>query len=304
MDILTFRETFNFRSFIASHMLIEDTKEVNEAMSHSARIVGQESDGTMLLVWDSPLKGSKDDTIVTHFGAYRPSTPSYRTIYTHENQINVTGATIDQYQSLLAFTVSQELNVSGDISYDTFIAEINPCNRVFSLNISSPDYRKVQFVHSLFGTAPSARKGIKKSILLVIIPENWVCSYSFQLEPTHKGTMVMDQPIIDSIVKNISWYQWDPKLQWFCYARFGTAPTQTKRGGGKGNVSDSSLVLHVISFSGEEHKTLLTVALPIPIKYTHYTQPNVPSTYYTSPLGFTLPAKKLNMKVIQLGYYF
>ena len=285
-DAITFKTKFDFRNFVSTHMLMEDTKEANDIISDSALIVGQESDGSIILAWDAPHKGS----IVTHFGIYHSSNPSYRTLYTHEKRIKVSGATIDHSHSLLAFTLYEDLP-SPSINYESFVAEINPCNRVFSLNISSSDVRKLQFVQTL---APK-RGETKKSNLLVIIPDNWICLYTFQLVDfsSNKGLMVKDQPSMEVIVKTVSWYQWLPKEQWLCYARFGSTPTQTKKSG-KQQVSESSVILHVVSFSKGEQKVLLTVALPTPCPHTHYTSA---ATYYPSPLAFTLPVYEINMKV-------
>ena len=293
-SLLSFRPTFDFRKFVEEHMLVEKSQEANDIISRSARIVGQENDGSLLIVWDAPHNAK----IATHVGIYHPSMPSYRTLFTHETQVNIFGATVDHYRSLLAFTIYEEL-VNGP-NYDTLVAEINPCNRVFSLNLSSPDFRKLQFIQSTATPTASTHKRSHgkqqlKSSLLVIIPNNWICLYSFQLEPFHKGYTVVSQPAQDVITENVPWYQWDSKLQWLCYARFGTLPTETKRLG-KGNVTtECSVVLLIVTFEEGTHKVLLTIALPTPYQHTKYIQE---STYFKSHLALNLPVYELNMKVI------
>ena len=288
-SLLTFQPMFNFHRFIQEHMMTHNN-QIDELVSQSAHIIGQEGDGSMLIVWDAPIS-ALSEKIVTHIGIYHPSSPSYRTLFVHEHRVEISGASVDSFRSLLAFTVCEKLTVG--VNYDTFVAEINPCNRVFSLNLCSTDFRKLQFVQAAQSSHRRHAKPTQKSSLLIIIPDNWICLYSFQLEPIDKGYTVISQPSQDIIVEECPWYQWDPELQWLCYARFGSTPTQTKRPG-KGNVADSSVILHVVSFIGGEQKVILTVALPIPFHHNHYTES---ANYYMSPLAFSLPVHELNMKV-------
>lgn len=298
--LLSFRVALDFNKFVKEHMLVEELQETNEIISRSARIVGQENDGSLLIVWDAP---TKEGLIVTHIGIYHPSSPSYRTLFTHETQVDILGATVDHYRSLLAFTICEKL--ASGVNYDTLVAEINPCNRVFSLNLSSHDFRKLQFIQPSTNPTPTVGKRSAKhsqslkSSLLVIIPNNWICLYSFQLEPFNKGYTVVSQPTQDMIAQNIPWYQWDPKLQWLCYARFGTTPTQTKRTG-KSNVTECSVVLLIVTFEDNIHKVLLTVTLPTPYKHTSYLLDDK-KNYFCSPLALTLPVYELNMKVSDLN---
>jgi hypothetical protein len=289
---LSFQVTFDFHDFVRDHMLVEDTLEGNGIIQKSAHVVGQENDGSLLISWDAL---SDDGGVATHIGMYNPSSPSYRSLFTHDGQVNVTEASVDHNKSLLAFTICERY--STGTNYDSMVAEINPCNRVFSLNLCSGDFRKLQFIQSpSTGSASSHWKTSKsvKSNLLVIIPNNWICLYTFKLEPMHKGYSVVSQPHQEIIVENISWYQWDPKRQWLCYARLGNTPTPTKRMGKK-KLTESSIIMIILTFEGAERKVLVTMALPIPYDVTLYLNA---SNYFNCPLAFCYPVYELNMKLL------
>lgn len=293
IELLTFQPTLDFNAFIKQHLLdtsSEKNDKINELIMNSAHIVGQERDGSILFTWDAPRLGS--EKIVTHVGIYSPLSPTSRTLYTHDSQIDICGATIDSKKALLGFTICDKMPVS--INYDTYVAEINPCNRVFSMNLSSTDFRKLQFIHTTHGAMSSQSKHSKhtsQSKLLVIIPDNWVCLYSFQIEPIERGFTVVNQPVRSVVVNDLPWYQWDSKLQWLSYARFNTISqsTQTRK-----DVSDNMVIIHVVGFSGRGHSIVLTISLPVPLSRSHYlTSPN----YYLAPLAFSLPVHELNMKI-------
>ena len=298
-DLLTFKETFSFKSYVKESLMdnsIYGSFDCDEVISQSARIVGQERDGSILMAWDAPRQGT--EKIVTHVGVYSPLSPSHRTIYTHESQIDICGATIDSERTLLAFTIREKQPIG--LNYDTYVAEINPCNRVFSLNLSSNDFRKLQFIHN----RPRQSSGHKNaklntSHLLVVIPDNWVCLYSFQLEPAGKGYTVVNQPDRIMVANELPWYQWDPQRQWLSYARFSSTPQQLPTN--RKNPTDNIIILHVVDFSGTAHNVILTFSIPLSHSQRHYTES---ASYFVQPLAFSLPVHELNLKVSSTGFVF
>ncbi len=293
MDLLVFRETFDFRSFVKTNLMddsVYGSFEFNEVISQSAKIIGQERNGVVLMAWDAPMDGTSK-TIVTHVGMYSPSSPSHRTLYSHTEQVNICGATIDAEKTLLAFTICERQPMG--MNYDTYVAEISPCNRVFSLNLSSTDFRKLQFVTERTKQPMSNHKSKRSSKLLVIIPDNWVCLYSFQLEPIEKGYTVVNQPAQTIVVKDLPWYQWDPQRQWLSYARFSPAPQSSRRA----DPPDNMLIVHVVDFGLKTHNIVLTFSLPLPHESNNYM---ASASYLSNPLAFSLPVHELNMKVSQI----
>lgn len=292
MDLLVFKETFSFSSFVKDNLVdnsIYGSFDCDELITQSAKIIGQERNGTILMAWDAPIDCASSATkkIVTHVGMYSALSPSHRALYTHNEQIDVCGATIDADKSLLAFTIREAQ--SDVVNYDTYVAEISPCNRVFSLNISSTDFRKLQFVQDRSKQPTGKTK--RSSQLLVIIPNNWVCLYSFQLEPVEKGYTVVSQPVQTMVVNDLPWYQWDPHRQWLSYARFSFAPQASSAR--RSDPTENMLIIHVVDFNSRTHNIVLTFSISLPRSSDHY----LPSSYMNSTLAYCLPVQELNMKV-------
>ena len=281
---LSFRVALDFQNFIERHMIEcqpNDTK-TRDLIRKSARVVGQEKDGTILFTWHAPSAPSLDK-VVTFIGVYSPNSPTYRTVYAHEDQVEIQGASIDPTQSLLAFSTCDTTTAGG--SYETFVSEIKPVSRTFSLNLSSSDFRKVQFINVQGSTAVKGGK-LLSARLLVMVPDNWICYYRFNMEIVEKGYIVTAQPEITIIAKECPWYQWDPALQWLFYARLMST--------GEGKNVRNILVFHVMHFTKDAHSILLTTTLPLPLSRNAYLKS---ATYYKSPLALNLPVHELNCKV-------
>lgn len=287
-ELLSFQEELDFNSFLLQHVFDGSTETLEQS---KARIVGQEKDGSVLFAWDAPPSTNVQDP-VTHVGLYSPSSPSYRVIHTHKELRDICDASVSPERSLLAFTI-RERESKWVFTYDTLVAEIQPQGRVFSLNLASGDFRKVQFIYSSPGRHA---KQSPQPRLLVIIPGHWVCLYSFQVEPIEHGYMASTQPEHTLLAKEIPWYQWDSERQWLYYARFEMLQTNSAH-------LHNSLVLYCIGFGGaavshaaSQHQVILTISLQVPYQQQHYLGV---ATYYESPLAFYIPVRELNMQVRQ-----
>ena len=290
-ELLCFQEELDFNSFLLQHVFDGSTEALDQSR---ARIVGQEKDGSILFAWNT-LQSTQTGESVSHVGLYSPPSPSYRVLHTHTEVRDICDASVSPDRSLLAFTV-REKESAWMFTYDTLVVEIQPQGRVFSLNLSSGDFRKVQF---LYPSPPAGRhpKQFLQPRLLVIIPEHWVCLYSFQMEAIECGYVTLTQPEHIILTKEFPWYQWDSERQWLYYARFDMLQT------GSAN-PQSSLVLYCIGFggggassTGSLHQVILTISLQVPYPQQHYLGV---ATYYESPLAFCIPVRELNMRVSEL----
>ena len=287
VDLLTIKEAFNFRSYVKDNLMdnsIYGSFDYDETISQSAKIIGQERNSNILVSWDAPIDGTTNK-IVTHVGIYSPLSPSHRTLYTHNEQIDICGATVDTDKTLLAFTIRERQPIG--LNYDTYVAEICPCNRVFSLNISSTDFRKLLFAHnkSKQPTTAGYAKAKRTSRLLVVIPDNWICQYSFQLESIERGFTVVCQPSRSLIVNDLAWYQWDPQRQWLSYGRFSAASA---------GPMNNMLIINVIDFGSQPRSVILTFSVPLSCSIAQFTSS---TSYFANSLAFTHPVHELNMKV-------
>lgn len=295
VNLISFEETFNFKQFVRDHLAHSQTDIVAEEIIKSARVVGQERDGSILFSWDVPLGPSSEKT-VTKVGLYSLNSPSYRVLYTNPEAIHICGASVNCDRTLLTFS-TQEL-LGADINYETYIAEIQPHSRMLSLNLGSCDFRKVQFIYPASGSEPSRRLSRPFALhapLLVIIPGHWICLYCFKLEVVEKGVTITSQPKSRIITENAPWYQWDPTNQWLYYARFESASMPSVSSVPGSRVNQNTLVLCVLAFDDSTEHTLLTISLSLPYNTSYYLGS---ATYYNDPLSFSPPVDELNMKVL------
>ena len=286
--LMRFSEIFNFKKFVENYVVPSEESEMAELVRSSAHLVGQTRNGEILFAWDR--KNSADE-FVTNVGLFSHQMKSYETVYQHDCKANICNASINVEKTLLAFTLKEAAYEQSEHLYDSFIAEIQPQGRVFTLDIPSPDFRILQFLH--VENPPVKNRLISKnsqaSHLLVVIPQVIICLYHFKLQPIMLGAVLMEHPKQEIIQKNFSWYQWDPHTQWLYYARFEATSSKASMSG------KHSLLLNCENFSTAHHQLLFSVALPLPYKELLYTSS---TTYYDSPLAFTLPIREMNLQVL------
>lgn len=214
-------------------------------------------------------------------------------LISHDSEETICAATSSYENALLAFTVVKR-DLNGEKIYNSFVAEIQPHNRVFSLNLDSPDFRKLQFVHTDFNQrSRHGRQQQYQTRLLVVIPDALAAVYTFKMSCSRVGYIIAGQPEHEVFEKNFSWYQWDPTMQWLYYARFESSSSVVQFPLSGRN----SLVLHCRSFMQPKPEPLFTVALPLPYSDQYYLRGE---TYYASPLTLSLPIQEINLKVLYL----
>ncbi len=291
--LLRFKKAFDFQKFVQDHLVPPKNNDLAKTVLSTARLIGQEKDGGVLFVWDTASPSEGGDAageIVTHVGWYSQTSPRYRVLYRHETRANICAATVNFERTLLAFTVQS--TVGNEVTYEPFVAEIQPQSRVFTLNMNGSEFRRLQFLN-LDMTTPKNRisRNILSSRLLLVIPDVYACLYTFKMQMLREGAVLTQQPEQEVIADNFSWYQWDPLLQRLYYASFEStySPAQASVSG------RNSLVLHCIGFSSSSHQLLLSVSLPLPYNERVYSSS---STYYRSPFAFTVPVREMNLQVL------
>lgn len=292
-SLVSFEETFNFPQFVKEQLVHSQSSEVAKVITKSAHVIGQERDGSILFSWDV-LVANSPGKFVTKVGLYSNHRPSYQVLYTHEEVVHICGATVNADRTLLAFSTHEI--VGPNVNYESYVSEILPQSRTLSLNLSSSDFRKVQFIYSSSQSSVARRPARSQSLqahLLVIIPGHWICLYNFNLESVDRGVTIARQPKSDMLTENVPWYQWDPVNQWLYYARFESMPSASLA---KSRSNRNSLVLCALSFEDTSEHTVLTVSLPL----SHHTDYYLGSaTYYDNPVAFSPPIHELNMTVLR-----
>ena len=215
----------------------------------------------------------------------------YSTSPRHESKKCICAASVNHENSLLAFTIKEEVN--GETIYGSFVAEIQPQSRVFTLNLEGLHFRKLQFIQTDFSAQRTrhSRQQYTLSRLLVVIPDTFGALYTFKAQVTRKGYSLVEEPEQEALCKNFSWYQWDPAMQWLYYAQFesSTSIVQSSLSG------RNSLVLHCYSLAQVQPQLLLTIVLPLPYWEQYYLRAE---TYLHSPLALALPVREMNMQVL------
>ena len=203
----------------------------------------------------------------------------------HEGKVDICAATINFERSLLAFTLKDQIN--GETVYDTFVAEIQPAGRVFTLNLTGTEFRKIQFMQT-DSSVPRSRssKASMQSRLLLIMPRTFVLLYTFKLQTLDDGVTLNKQPEQEVVAEDLCWYQWDPAMQWLYHAKFESSTPFT---GG------NSIFLTCTSFTQQHPDVILTIALPLPYEIERHVGSE---TYYSSPLALFLPVREVNLQVL------
>lgn len=288
--LLKFTESFNFEKFVRDQLVAENPDDIE---TESAHLIGQERDGSILFAWN---RKNNVGEMITHVGLFQQNLPSYTTLYQHENVANIVAASVNAEHTLIAFTTKAESpNEEEEVEhiFDSFIAEIKPQSRVFTLNIAGSDFRMLQFLQRESTSTKNliSSRTQQQAHLLVVIPGVIVCVYKFKMQLVRNGAVVVSQPEIETIVKKFMWYQWDPQMQWLYYARFESTTSRVQASvSGK-----NSLLLHCMRLSQLTPHLLFTVSLPLPYNDHLY---SATTTYYDSPFAFTVPVQEMNLQVL------
>lgn len=287
--LLRFVETFNFKKFVREHVLPAEEGSASEAVQKSAHMLGQSKNGEILFAWD---RRNGDGEVITVVGVFSHQLKAHKVVYQHDCLANICNASINTEKTLLAFTIKEAAYEKDQSMYDSFIAEIQPQGRVFTLNIPTPDFRMLQFLQMPTPPLKSrlmSNKSTFSSHLLVVIPQVLVSLYHFKMQQIMLGAVMLDHPKQEIIHKNFAWYQWDPHTQWLYYARFEATSSKASMSG------RHSLLLHCENFSVTNHPLVFTISLPLPYSDALYSSV---STYFENPFAFTLPVREMNLQVL------
>ena len=287
--LLRFVETFDFKKYVRECVVPSEDADWGDKILQSAHMLGQSRNGEILFAWD---RRNNDGDLVTVVGVYSPQSRSHKVVYLHDCEANICNASINAEKTLLAFTIKESAYEDDQSMYDSFIAEIQPQGRVFTLNIPTPDFRSLQFIHTSGHASPKTRlmsKSTLTSNLLVVIPQVLISLYHFRMQQIILGAVMLDHPKQEIIHKNFAWYQWDPHTQWLYYARFEGTSSKASMSG------KHSLLLNCENFSVPSHPLLFTISLPLP--YSEHLYSSV-RTYYDSPFSFALPVREMNLQVL------
>ena len=283
-SLLRFTESFKFESFVQAHLIPPEGSDFNDGadvVRSSARMVGQAKDGAILFSW---RKKTNAGEIVTNVGWHGQGAAGYRILYQFDSAVEVCAASVNYELTLLAYTVKQE--VENEMIYESFVAEIQPQGRTFTLNIPGCEFRMLQFLQP---ETVKNRRNLQMSQLLVVIPDVIISLYYFKMQLVRTGVTLISEPEQETIQKHFSWYQWDPHTQWLYHGSFeaSSSPTAVNR--------QHSLIVHCENFSQGTRQLLFTVTLPLPYSCDLYCSS---TTYYESPFAFTCPVRETNMQVL------
>lgn len=284
--LLQFTESFNFEMFVQEQLASENPEDIE---IDSAHLIGQERDGSVLFSWNHKINTGE---MATSVGLCQQNQPSFTLLYQHDGLAVIAAASVNAEHTLLAFTITASSD-EGEQIFDTFIAEIKPQSRVFTLHITSSDYRRVQFLQRELSPSKSliSNRTQQQSQLLVVIPGLIICVYKFKMQVVRNGAVIVSQPDNETLTKNFMWYQWDPHKQWLYYARFEASVSQAQASvSGK-----NSVVLHCYKMSYATPQLVFTISLPLPYSSHMY---SATTTYYNSPFAFSIPVEEMNLQVL------
>ncbi len=289
--LLRFVETFNFKAFVEEYLVPSEEKKLSDAIRESSRLVGQTRNGEILYAWD---RCASEDEFVTTIGLYNIQSKSNQTLYQHDVKANIVNASVNSEKTILAFNIKESSYDDDHCMYESYVAEIQPQGRTFNLNLHSPNFRALYFLHSEGTHSTKIRmssKATQTAHLLVVIPGILICLYHFKMQLIMLGAVMVGQPEKEIINKNFSWYQWDPHTQWLYYARFESNSSVVRM-----SVSGKhSILLSCENFSKSVHQLMFTISLPLPYDDQLYT---TVSTYFDNPFSFNMPVREMNLQVL------
>ncbi|PIK60074.1 putative gamma-secretase-activating protein-like [Apostichopus japonicus] len=286
----TFTRFFNLRDHVVSEIVDEsssssglDTGYLN-GQNINLRVVGQEQNHELLLVWDDFLPFSSPKKMVTFIGSYHPSSKQFKKLFTFESTVNIVNCSLSPDRCIVAYTTRTTRDKENDI-YSAYLAEIH--NRVrtciYSLNFHHDSLIKVQFLWPL-KNCPEGDPIAKESRLLVLLHNQSVGIYTINLRRTGIGMVLHNLPVAEQVSGSFIWAQWDKQDQ-----RLYLLVPRTKSGKAK-------KIFRCLEFGqgGTVPATpVIEMELPFPIKDHHFER-----NLYHNSLSQTVSEDWLNMQVI------
>ena len=256
--------------------------EINSDHIHPS-VIGQEKSGLIIFTW--LYKHLHKDDLKTYVGIYQPSIRKASLIFTDDRNIAVVNASVNSDHTLLAFSSVTRKHKAGYVSpgesgdiYQSYVAEIKPQNRIFSLNIEWRTLQKVMFIDS-----PSGSKVFhmlffhhKESISLYHIPMS---------SASEDGHMMSKLPTTQQVVRQFLWSQFDQSSQRLYYIKL--SPDEE-------DLAVPFLVVVQFRSNGEMHYDL-NVTLPIQMSMGLMSQQAV---YFEHYLSTCVSSSLLNLNVL------
>ena len=233
--LLQFTELFSIKGFVRDHIATREQfgEEEVTAIVDSARIVGQERDGSFIFMWTERHVTSADDperslypgsnfsgvsveglpielerahSVTTTLAMYTQPKPTFIPLHTFEEDVDVVDASIDPTHRLLAYTRVDP--IEGDLVYQTSIAEVCPSSRTFNIDGLQEDrYRKVQFLYPTDSEIVYEHAQSPSHLLVMVHGVGVLC---IGVDTSGKQ---FRQPDYRAIESQTTWYQWDPDHQ-------------------------------------------------------------------------------------------
>ncbi|XP_078676801.1 gamma-secretase-activating protein-like [Branchiostoma floridae x Branchiostoma belcheri] len=296
--MLDFRTCFDLKKDIVT-LLNQDSSGADTGadagVPRQVRVLGQERDGAVLYTWDDISPYRQDDVIVSHIGLYEPVSKENTVLFVHEKLVHLVNCTVNQERTLLAFTTQEKPpSSSGSPArhsegrhhaqvYRSYLAEVQPANRVFYLNIERDNYLMVQFLHGK-GQGDTTSK---ESHMLFLIHKELIGLYHMKLSRVgYSGMEMCGQPRTEVLAKRFQWAQWDHQRQRLYYL------SQKKKN------SSSKLTFTCMQFY-EKHPPEVMMEVQLPINLPPEAS-KAPSTYEHLPLCNKVTDQKLRCEVIAL----
>ncbi|XP_066929798.1 gamma-secretase-activating protein-like [Clytia hemisphaerica] len=183
--------------------------------NYDTKLIGKEPNNILLFSWqclECPI--SK-----TFIACYQTTSKLSKLLFHQEKALEVVNASLNDNETLLAFTtvesaskLDRDSTGQFDHTFSSYIAEIAPQNRVFSLNIEWNTYQKVQFLsHTLKS---------KDNVYHMIFcnHKNSIQLYELHLKRAGDGNIIMtQQPSTKQIAGQFLWSMFDSNNQRLYY---------------------------------------------------------------------------------------
>lgn len=266
---------------------IETPSTVIESYDYQPRLIGQERNGIMIIKWNC----EECPFGKTFVALFDHNSRNAKLIFTQEKLIQIANASVNSDQTVLAFTVVEKPNTDGYVSpsdsgdvFKSYIAEVAPQNRVFSLNIEWKTYQKVQFLHE----HPQANHKI--SHLLFFHHKESIGLYHVPVVLYDKGYVMNMQPSTQQIIGHFLWCHFDVVAQRLFFVKLYPIDEEE---------IDAKALLTVVEFKPNgDFEYVLNFPLPIPFKMAAMQQQSV---YYDNYFSSIVSSKHFNMEVITVN---
>ena len=221
-----------------------------------SRIIGKEISGVLLFTWQTPeYKLAK-----TFIASYNTTTNISKVIFYEQKSMKIVNASINDTGTLLAFTIADKsskldhhTNSTEKLTFNSFIAEIAPKNRVYSLNIEWSTYQKVQFLSSDNTRSQSTFH------MVFCNHKNSIQFYELRVKRVGDGSVILtQQPSTKQIAGQFLWSMFDASYQRLYYLQL--LPQDEEE-------LEAAAVLTAIEFNGNGvYQYVINFILPIKFK--------------------------------------